>query len=189
MALCTSPDVREAMVREKSTFLAGGAWWEEPPAAFRSKAPSLRGRRRRTRECGRPIVAAVWGSCGIWNRLECSLFHSCLELGEWYLDCVWAAREKCVRRRWRERDRRRNFVCAVKGGEGHEFGDGGDNVVGLRRYVLGDIGGGADGCASGDEALLSMGDVQGLGNGACRVSRTRDICGGRVIGGCLRRPE
>ena len=29
------------------------------------------------------------------------------------------------------------------------------------------IGGGADECASGDEALLSMGDVQCLGNGAC----------------------
>ena len=60
-------DVREAMVREKSIFLAGGAWWEEPPAAFRSKPPSLRGRRScwRTRECGRPIAAAAWGSCGI----------------------------------------------------------------------------------------------------------------------------
>ena len=65
-------------------------------------------------------------------------------------------REKCVRRRWRERDRRRNFVCAVRGGwEGHEFVDGGDDVVGLRRYVLCDIGGGADGCATaGALALL-----------------------------------
>ena len=45
---------------------------------------------------------------------ECSLFRSCLELGEWYPDCVWAAaREKCARWRWRERDRSRSFVCAV----------------------------------------------------------------------------
>ena len=37
--------------------------------------------------------------------------------------------------------------------------------------MLCDIGGGADGCASGDEALLGLGDVQCLGNGACRVER------------------
>ena len=43
------------------------------------------------------------------------------------------------------------------GKEGHEFGDGGDDVVGLHRYVLCDIGGGADGCASGDEACSAWG--------------------------------
>ena len=62
------------------------------------------------------------------------------------------------------------------GGEGHEFGDGGDDVVSFRRYVLCDIGEGADGCASGDEALLGMGDVQCLGNGACQVERGGARC-------------
>ena len=37
--------------------------------------------------------------------------------------------------------------------------------------MLCDIGRGADGCASSDEALLGMGDVHCLGNGACRVER------------------
>ena len=77
-------------------------------------------------------------------------------------------REKCVRRRWRERDRRRN---CDGGEEGQKFGDGGDSVVGLCRYVLCDIDGGPDGCASGDEALLITGDVQCLCSGACRVER------------------
>ena len=37
--------------------------------------------------------------------------------------------------------------------------------------MLCDKGGGAYGCASGNEALLGMGDVQCLGNGAYRVER------------------
>ena len=54
-------DTREMIVREKSRFLARGVGWGQPPAAFRSKPPSLRGRRSywRTRECGRPIAAAA----------------------------------------------------------------------------------------------------------------------------------
>ena len=64
-----------------------------------------------------------------------------------------------MRRRWREWDRRKNFVCAVIMGEGHEFGDEGDNVDGLCPDVLCDIDGGPDGRARGDEAVLSMGDV------------------------------
>ena len=94
-------DVREAMVREKSIFLAGGAWWEEPPAAFRSKPPSLRGRRscRRTRECGRPIAAAACGSCGIWNRLNAasSTAAGSLKNGTRIVSGL-QAREKCARR-------------------------------------------------------------------------------------------
>ena len=62
------------------------------------------------------------------------------------------------------------------GGEGHGFGDGGDDVVGLHRFVLGDICGGADGCVSGDEALLGMGDAHCLGNGACLVERGSAGC-------------
>ena len=42
--------------------------------------------------------------------------------------------------------------------------------------MLCDIGGGADGCASGDEALLGMGDVQCLGNSACRIERSGAGC-------------
>ena len=38
-------DVRELIDREKFRFLAWGVGWGQPPAAFRSKPPSLRGRR------------------------------------------------------------------------------------------------------------------------------------------------
>ena len=85
------------MVREKSIFLAG-----------------QRGGNSLQQLLGQNIlwgVAHLLANKRVWEahrssgagvvrdleQAECSLFYSCLELGEWYPDCIWAAdaREVC----------------------------------------------------------------------------------------------
>ena len=64
----------------------------------------------------------------------------------------------------------------MRGGEGHEFGDEGDCVASLCRDVVCDIAGEPYECSGGDEALLSMWDVQGLGNGVRRIKHGSGGC-------------
>ena len=61
-------------------------------------------------------------------------------------------------------------------GQVDEFCDEGDNVIGLRRDVLGVVAGGLYGRAACDEALVSMCDVKCLGHGTCCVERSGAGC-------------
>ena len=64
-------DVREAMIRETSIFLAESVVGRAS-GNVNVRLHSMGGRCScwRTKVCERPIAAAAWGSCRSWNRLN-----------------------------------------------------------------------------------------------------------------------